>query len=333
MINSHNQVSFLDTLISVTPNAINTQVYHKPTDRNTFLHETSFHPPHIKQSIVYSQGLRFRRICNDDNQLRNELEHLGDRFVERGYNDNFVTNILDKISVMPREQLLTQNHPENSHHQGQSIPFITTYHPGVNRTLRKILRNLDPILHDDYLNNVFSIPPMIVNRQPRNLGSIIVSSKMSDSNTVDVGTFQCGDARCRTCQHICNDTHLSRNNYNFNVRGSFTCRSCGVVYLIRCNLCPLAWYVGETCNALRTRMCGHRQTIRDNTPVPVGLHFNLPHHSLDNLNILILKGGLLNNESRKRFETEMIVNFGTHLNGLNRDVNFMSHYKSILNKM
>ena len=175
---------------------------------------------------------------------------------------------------------------------------------------------------------------MVVNRQPPNLGRLIVSSRLKTDSHYDAdnfGTHPCGDARCRTCRHVNNDIQLTRNNFTFRVRGRFSCRSSGVVYLIRCNLCPVAWYIGETCNPLRTRLTGHRQTItHENISVPVGQHFNLPGHSLDNLNVLVLKGGLHDINNRIKFETEMIIKFGTHMDGLNRDVNFMSHYKAIL---
>ena len=124
---------------------------------------------------------------------------------------------------------------------------------------------------------------------------------------------------------------MTRNNFTFHIRDKYSCRSSGVVYLIRCSICPTAWYVGETCNPLRTRLTGHRQTItHENVSVPVGQHFNLQGHSIDNLSVLVLKGNLHDIDARIRFETEMIIKLGTHIDGLNRDVNFMSHYRSIL---
>ena len=57
---------------------------------------------------------------------------------------------------------------------------------------------------------------------------------------------------------------------------------------------------------------------------------NIPGHTIDELTVLIIKGNLHDIDDRIKFETDMIIKFGTHVNGLNRDVNFLSHYKSIL---
>ena len=88
-------------------------------------------------------------------------------------------------------------------------------------------------------------------------------------------------------------------------------------------------YVGESCNTLRMRMNGHRQTIdHRNLDVPVGHHFNLPGHSLDDLNVLVLKDKLHNVNARRKAEVQFIFKFKTHVGGLNRDIGFMANYKS-----
>ena len=43
-----------------------TKTYTKSTDTHAFLPYNSFHPRHIKQSIIYSQFLRYKRICSND---------------------------------------------------------------------------------------------------------------------------------------------------------------------------------------------------------------------------------------------------------------------------
>ena len=63
--NEISYMNFLDTkvIIDVQDN-ISTDIFQKPTDTYTYLHWTSAHPPHLKQSIPYSQGLRLKRICS-----------------------------------------------------------------------------------------------------------------------------------------------------------------------------------------------------------------------------------------------------------------------------
>ena len=76
---------------------------------------------------------------------------------------------------------------------------------------------------------------------------------------------------------------------------------------------------------------GHRQSINThNVGVPVGDHFNRPGHSLGDLRVLVVAGGLPDIHIRKKREVSFITKFGTHLIGLNRDVGFASHYPSLL---
>ena len=72
---STNSVNFLDTtVLKDRQGNISTDVYQKPTDTHPYLHWTLAHPPHLKQSIPYSQALRLRRICSyteeKDNRIR-----------------------------------------------------------------------------------------------------------------------------------------------------------------------------------------------------------------------------------------------------------------------
>ena len=43
-----------------------TDINIKPTDVRVYLHYSSFHPRQTSPSIVYGQGLRYRRIINDN---------------------------------------------------------------------------------------------------------------------------------------------------------------------------------------------------------------------------------------------------------------------------
>ena len=59
---SSTRLHFLDVLVGVTETGIKTSLYRKPTDRTAYLMYCSFHPHHVKSSIVFSQLLRLKRI-------------------------------------------------------------------------------------------------------------------------------------------------------------------------------------------------------------------------------------------------------------------------------
>ena len=70
--------------------AFQTDVFSKPTDAHQYLNFKSCHAPHIKKGIPYSQALRLKRICSDDNNLKKRLQELKGYLVKRGYDSDFV---------------------------------------------------------------------------------------------------------------------------------------------------------------------------------------------------------------------------------------------------
>ena len=57
-----NSVNFLDVKVSLIYQHLETDLYCKPTDCHQFLDFSSAHLIHIKKSIVFSQGLRIKRL-------------------------------------------------------------------------------------------------------------------------------------------------------------------------------------------------------------------------------------------------------------------------------
>ena len=77
-------------------------------------------------------------------------------------------------------------------------------------------------------------------------------------------------------------------------------------------------------------MNGHRQSVNNrNTDLPIGAHFNGPSHSMDDLTILVVAGGLPEIHTRRRTEVKHILAYQTHKSGLNRDIGFAIHYPEI----
>ena len=59
-------INFLDVTNDLDGDHISTKICAKSTDTHSFLSYNSFHPRHIKQSIIYSQFLRYKRICYNE---------------------------------------------------------------------------------------------------------------------------------------------------------------------------------------------------------------------------------------------------------------------------
>ncbi|OCT85462.1 hypothetical protein XELAEV_18023629mg [Xenopus laevis] len=63
---SDTSLNFLDIKLSVCGNKIITEMYSKPTDRNTLLLHSSYHNPHTLNTIPKGQYMRERRTASSD---------------------------------------------------------------------------------------------------------------------------------------------------------------------------------------------------------------------------------------------------------------------------
>ena len=74
---SKQTVTFLDVKIYLSKNRkLKTKLYRKPTDCMTLLHFHSHHPLSYKESIIYSQTLRYNMIISEDHILQKEFNNL-----------------------------------------------------------------------------------------------------------------------------------------------------------------------------------------------------------------------------------------------------------------
>ena len=87
---SKEMVNFLDLNVSLRNGAISTDLYVKPTDGHQYLHYKSFHPEHIKNSILYSQALRLSRICSSEKDFKGHVDQMKEWFLARDYPENVV---------------------------------------------------------------------------------------------------------------------------------------------------------------------------------------------------------------------------------------------------
>ncbi|OCT99796.1 hypothetical protein XELAEV_18005577mg [Xenopus laevis] len=97
---SKSSVAFLDVLVQYEAGKFKTSIYRKPTNRNTILHAASFHPPSLIKALPYSQMTRVKRITSEPLKLENSLESMVDRFCERGYGEEILTQAITKAPML-----------------------------------------------------------------------------------------------------------------------------------------------------------------------------------------------------------------------------------------
>ncbi|CAJ0927866.1 unnamed protein product [Ranitomeya imitator] len=278
-------ISFLDTVVIINEDrTLSTDLYVKPTDKNSLLLFTSCHPRHIKRSLPKSQYSRINRIVSDPALRSVRLEEMTSKFRHRGYPDR----LLDLSSGSSSS---TTSQPKVNR-----IAFVNTYHPFMSM-FQGLIRKHWPLLGTSYPNiSEFQVAPLMCHKKPPNLRNLLVSADIGSSKlvtkqtflaTARKGTFPC--LHCLQCSNITRgDTFTHpRSGKRFPIRVFFSCDSTYVIYLIKCP-CGLG-YVGETTQHIRDRISQHKSTIRcKKLLLPVPAHFIAHNHSISQLRYQVI---------------------------------------------
>lgn len=311
---------------------ISTDLYTKPTDRNSVLQYTSCHPRHIKNSLPKSQFNRVQKIVSDPDTCHKRLQEMSHKFQQRGYPDQILK------ATYPH----TEGHNTNqvSHPKPPRVPFVHTYHP-VMPKVQQIVRQHWPILKTYYESiPEFQCPPLMCTKKPQSLRNNLVradigsqKSQMTQStlHPTRKGTFPC--LHCIHCSNVIKGQDIThpRTGERFQAKGHYTCDSSFVVYLIKCP-CGLV-YIGETSQKMKSRLSSHKSTIRcKKTWLPLPYHFEAAQHTIAQLRYQILehvprpRRGGNHIQILKERESYWIhrMNCMEPL-GLNRDFNLMIH--------
>ena len=172
---SSTSIPFLDVLVSVTDTGIKTTQYRKPTDRPIYLTCCSFHPHHIKSSIVFSQLLRLNRMCSYISDYEHEVKILTQSLLSRGSPYKLISEQSNHASHIERTKSLTRNSNKNTNEK--RITFMTQFHPSIATFLKNVNKDWLNIHTDNRFNNKLSNPIILANKQPRNLQQLHTRSK------------------------------------------------------------------------------------------------------------------------------------------------------------
>ena len=265
---------FLDIQFSFNNGTLATDVYRKPTDANRYLEFSSYHPRHTFRSIIYSQGLRYRRIINSDVTLSMRLEELKGFFLRSSYPPNIVNEVLNDIKNKPR----TLDYTSRSHPDSLMTPWIVTFGSGTvearaeAETINRSLRLSETWRHRD--DNNTPLLKVVTRRAPSIKDLLfrrkaIALSEDSSSNQLPE-TVPCTDpkmrkkgAKCQCCSMVSRGSYVTNAGMKINICGG-NCKSKNIIYAVTCKHCSdNNVYIGKTVLELRNRINGHRAKFYD----------------------------------------------------------------------
>ena len=128
--------------------------------------------------------------------------------------------------------------------------------------------------------------------RPKNLCDFLVRAELLQTeDTTYTEPQQCGRPRSKTCPMMIHTNTFKSHTTGVphNTKTAMSCKSYNVIHMIQCRVCGQQ-YVDETGQSLNERMNKHRTDVtHKRTEKPVSAHFNLPSHSIHDMEVLIIK--------------------------------------------
>ena len=242
-----------------------TDIYRKPTDANRYLQFTSHHPRHVFSSIVYSAGLRYRRLINCDITLHKRLDELALIFQNSGYPNKMVRDILGRIKIMPR----ILQYKERDKTKQFITPWLVMYGPGYEETVMKSKEMNSVLLKSNVWEKkvdagLKDIVKVVTKRGP-NLADMLFKRKRLALESFSEGgniTSPCTSQGCMCCKMVSKKVEVTTNGKRAKSAGG-SCASRNVIYYMQCKQCQDG-YVGKTVEHLKNRMNSHRKSFYAN---------------------------------------------------------------------
>ena len=281
-------MEFLDTKVYKSSNGkLQTTLYTKPTDRQSYLHNKSYHPSSCKRSIAYSQALRIKRICSEAPEFEQHTKKLSAKLVQRGYDQKLVDEQIDKARQTDRLDLLK---PKDPTPPAKNI-LAVTYNKGLPNLKKAIDDNWNILSINPTLAPLFREKPILAFRRNRNLQNLVCKHKLKNNKPVQKVPKKHGKCRpCLTdpknkcCKQMASTTHFTnrKTGRKFQIFHNLNCRSSKVIYLIECTLCGNKPYVGKSETASNLRTNNHRHDAKKPDSIMIDKHFyETPGHDFE----------------------------------------------------
>ena len=178
---SKSSIEFLDTKVyKSTDGKLHTTLYTKPTDRQSYLHNKSYHPNSCKRSIAYSQALRIKRICSEPSEFEEHVKTLSTKLTARGYNPEMIEQQIDKARQCNRDSLLK---PKTDHRTAKNI-LAVTYNKKLPNLKKAIDDNWSILAINPGIAPLFREKPILAFRRNRNLQNLLCKHKLQNNKPV-----------------------------------------------------------------------------------------------------------------------------------------------------
>ena len=166
--------SFLNVQIHISEiRKLKMKLYRKLTDCMTLLHFHSHHPLSCKESMIYSQALRYNMIISEDHILQAELNNLTRILLARAYPLHLIIKNIKKALTHSGNYLLSQRTP----HKETNILPITTPFSDMGKEVTAIIHiNSQIVANETTLSTIWSSKPLSAYTKSNSIHNHLVHS-------------------------------------------------------------------------------------------------------------------------------------------------------------
>ena len=179
---SDHELNFLDVTVCVSDNKLTTDLYTKPTDRNTYLPFDSAHPNHCMRGLPYGQFLRIRRICSKDDDFKRHASKKAAQLLQHGYPKKLLLEALLKAYNKDRQSLLQTEKTPPSTNVNENIYLTTTYDRQYNGLREQVESTWDLLGRSSTTRFLQSKSLKVGYRRPKNLRDMLTRAKLPNLN-------------------------------------------------------------------------------------------------------------------------------------------------------
>ncbi len=265
------EVNFLDvTLYLDNNNKIQNRLYRKPTDARNYLRTDSFHPPHVFDSVVYSQLLRVMERNSKEDTLKEDISQLRNDLQRSGHKRSALNRMEPKAWEAHLEN--SREHTEVAgvaEDKPQTLIFSVNYFSELQelkKVVSEVQSDIEQLIGPSKTTFATRKGRSIANRVLRN-GAIGRESTATRSN--GEWSQKCNDSRCQTCKLMADGGEVFKiNNMELKVPKDFNCKTNYCIYCAQCLICNTSIgledsYYGQTVNKLHIRVNGHRDKFNE----------------------------------------------------------------------
>ena len=309
---SGTELNFLDVKVKMENSHLTTDLYVKPTDRNTYLPYNSAHPRHCMRGLPYGQSLRIRRICSRDEDFKLHAAKKAAQLSKHGYPKDLLDSMIRAYNK-DRRSLLSGEEKNTNEIENENIFLTTTYNKQFTGLQDQVTTTWDLLGRSNTTRFLQSKKVKVGYRRPKNLRDLLTrarlppldtdgddSRNLTESRALVIEKKGCENPKCRYCPRLNKSGKITSKSTGrtYTTRKNVDCTSNNLVYCISCKKCGKQ-YVGQTMNTVKKRFQGHFYLMKHKKEDhEVSRHFNQPDHKgLDDVEIHIL--WFINHDAKK----------------------------------